>query len=1125
MISTKRMLRSKAVPLKNRIGNPITFWLTLEGFVPQSPEKPNPHNPRKPVYRVNGAYQVMPWEKQHAHRNKRIATNFFWSYRAQSVIYDAGRIITYLTNQVAPNENVYEERSQQPARLFDLAFDEFGHPIAGSLAISMAGWSMGKILQHGLTRFCEGNIQENFREEFDIFMESVNIQCDGKPIATRSWLDALAESVIDFCGLPREFCLLGNQTGVEHRLIAYSKKRPNQKDDEETAETIISSSVQSIDISAPDKQPEAVKKPEDTLKDHKVEDELLNSFYLGDLDAVARLPVKEWGKALHEYITAISGNGPTKTDLRTQPGLCKAFENILHPDAFPPGRWPSEHPLVYGQQVAVNALWEKLSSAPGIFSVNGPPGTGKTTLLRDVAAAVVTERANHLALFKDPGQIFITTEHIQIGQKTITYHDIHPDVRGFGILVASSNNGAVANVSLEMPELSAISEPWRSCMGVDYFSELASEIIHKPAWGLIAARLGNATLRGEFTKFWFGVDIQDPDDETGKRKIKILGLSTWLAEIRARKRSPTLSWEQARTNFIAAREKEHAIRLQRAAAMRDILGLPARLEKNHSDLQSALNEHHSHQTRFSHIQDSISLQSEEVQPLQLQVDALQIRIKEVALFKPGFLANLRSLGRAETEWRETHRPLLDELVPLQETLHKSDKARLGMVQEQGKISSTIARLDNQILYLTEEQGRLNRHMENCIDGHQKHWGPDVSETERENASPWSDPEWLAARTECFLTALALHKALFESCPNEWLDNLSLASSWLKGELSADDGRNVGYDSLTMLVPVISSTFASVATFLRGIQSERIGWLLIDEAGQATPQAAVGALWRSSRAVVVGDPLQLEPIFTVPARLEAAIARAHDMPSGWWPSLHSAQELADQANAIGTWLPATGPHPADAHPGSISLSSQGKPLIWVGAPLRVHRRCDEPMFSISNAVAYDGLMLHGKPHKPEQPPVSDWPPSGWVDVCGTQASGNWIAEEGQALDAIIMHLLSHGADPRDIFLISPFRGVVDELYAYGKKYQLDIENRVGTVHRTQGKEADIVILVLGGDPNRPGAKDWAAAKPNLLNVAASRAKKRLYVVGHREEWGRRPHFGIAREFLPVITVFTSTRQIL
>lgn len=73
---------------------------------------------------------------------------------------------------------------------------------------------------------------------------------------------------------------------------------------------------------------------------------------------------------------------------------------------------------------------------------------------------------------------------------------------------------------------------------------------------------------------------------------------------------------------------------------------------------------------------------------------------------------------------------------------------------------------------------------------------------------------------------------------------------------------------------------------------------------------------------------------------------------------------------------------------------------------------------------------------------------------------------------------------------------------------------GTIHRAQGKEADIVILVLGGDPARPGAKEWAASKPNLVNVAVSRARRRLYVVGDREEWRTRRYFGTVAERLRV-----------
>ncbi|WP_245498053.1 hypothetical protein [Rhizobium ruizarguesonis] len=57
-----------------------------------------------------------------------------------------------------------------------------------------------------------------------------------------------------------------------------------------------------------------------------------------------------------------------------------------------------------------------------------------------------------------------------------------------------------------------------------------------------------------------------------------------------------------------------------------------------------------------------------------------------------------------------------------------------------------------------------------------------------------------------------------------------------------------------------------------------------------------------------------------------------------------------------------------------------------------------------------------------------------------------------------------------------------------------------MHTVQGREAEAVFFVLGApDPAQRGARAWAGGKPNLLNVATTRAKEALYVIGNRELW--------------------------
>ncbi|MGI4800983.1 MAG: AAA domain-containing protein, partial [Janthinobacterium lividum] len=102
----------------------------------------------------------------------------------------------------------------------------------------------------------------------------------------------------------------------------------------------------------------------------------------------------------------------------------------------------------------------------------------------------------------------------------------------------------------------------------------------------------------------------------------------------------------------------------------------------------------------------------------------------------------------------------------------------------------------------------------------------------------------------------------------------------------------------LLVPVVSTTFASIGRMFPGVGAGEIGWLLIDEAGQAPPQAAVGALWRARRAVVIGDPLQIRPVVTTPPRTTRLIFSSNGAdPIVWAAPTQSAQTLADRVSPI------------------------------------------------------------------------------------------------------------------------------------------------------------------------------------------------------------------------------------
>ena len=266
---------------------------------------------------------------------------------------------------------------------------------------------------------------------------------------------------------------------------------------------------------------------------------------------------------------------------------------------------------------------------------------------------------------------------------------------------------------------------------------------------------------------------------------------------------------------------------------------------------------------------------------------------------------------------------------------------------------------------------------------------DEESTNAQLMDPGFSKAYDRAREKLFYDALQLHKefVLSSNCCAWNIRNLLTIWGLLKKNskerviFNPENNKIAMADflqTLWLFVPVISSTFASVGNFLRDVQSPgALGTLIVDEAGQALPQMAVGALYRFQKAIVVGDPKQVEPVVTEELDLlKNAIRDPELLP--YKVASNSVQRFADQLNPFGTYL----------------YNSEDDKDEWIGCPLLVHRRCIKPMYEISNKISYNGIMkLCTEAPKDKTFACAS---SGWLQVDGTEVGHSNHFVEAQAI---------------------------------------------------------------------------------------------------------------------------------
>ncbi|MEK6802680.1 MAG: AAA domain-containing protein [Nitrospirota bacterium] len=832
---------------------------------------------------------------------------------------------------------------------------------------------------------------------------------------------------------------------------------------------------------------------------------LLNSFFLADLALAHKLFAE--GKAPQNLRRYLGVERPQNSRDLLQDTA--ALAEAVSPGFTHPSRWPGigRSPLVLLQQAAVNLSFRE-TKAGGLLGINGPPGTGKTTLLRDLVAGVVTERAEAMAKFDDPETAFEHSgEKLKAGASWIHLYRLNPALRGFEMVVASSNNKAVENVSAELPNLSAIAN---DAQELRYFKTLSDAMHQSETWGAIAAVLGNMQNRSRFKQvFWWdddnglsnylraatglARDVEITDPETGHvdhRTPRIVE-----AEQPPSSREEALErWRGTRKRFLKALDESRCRQTWLESLYAELKRLPALAQGEAStkaQCDAAIE-------TVQQLKDAESMTQQAEAEAAHQLEYADQELRAHGLAKPGFWARLFRT-RLACEWsdkltalRANHRG-----AKMQHTKTTAEHRRIKGELRRALLEWQNAEAAWQVACAQHQQAN-----QRLVDAQQRH-GVILADDaffslehgKRHQATPWFSPSTQRLRDEVFISAMAMHRAFIDAAAKPLRHNLgALMNVFTTQTLRGPEKQVLLPDlwaSLFLVVPLISTTFASVNRMLGKLPPESLGWLFVDEAGQALPQAAVGALLRTRRAVIVGDPVQIEPVVVLPDTLTHAICRRFGVdPNHYAAPSASAQTLADSASSYTSEF--------QTHVGSRS----------VGVPLLVHRRCSEPMFSISNTIAYSGLMVSAKLSKPSA--IRDvLGPSAWIHVEGS-VEDKWCREEGDEVVRMLRQLKQAGAKP-DLYIITPFVMVADRLRqtiresdvfrGWGSEDEWRwINERVGTVHTAQGREAEAVILVLGAPhPGQTGARSWAGSRPNLLNVAVTRAKEAVYVIGNRQLW--------------------------
>lgn len=278
--------------------------------------------------------------------------------------------------------------------------------------------------------------------------------------------------------------------------------------------------------------------------------------------------------------------------------------------------------------------------------------------------------------------------------------------------------------------------------------------------------------------------------------------------------------------------------------------------------------------------------------------------------------------------------------------------------------------------------------------------------------------------------------------------------------------------------------------------------IIDEASQCDIASCFPILYRAKKAVIVGDDKQLPHLSFLEKAKEQSFLSQYGIPEKyqlmWRFRTNSMFDLADY----------------------YSMNS---------VMLDEHFRSLPPIIEFSNREFYGGRMRVMKKDVSDDPVLETvYVPDGKVDFDATRNLPEIEALVKRLYDIIVEDERKNPDKPVSIGIISPFRAQVEQLKISVSKVLSDHmiqkhQVEIGTAHTFQGDERDIILMSWAFANNSFPQSLTFLQKPNLFNVAITRARYKVINFVSRDP--KTLQEGLFRDYMSYIEEYTNKREAL